>query len=914
MWWLFLRLVRRPLRRFLLGAVGVAFPVAMLGSILLYVDSTVPSMTAVALAPVQVEMRALAGSLDVDMTAAGRVISQAPGVLRVDRFATADVIVSAPGAAPTAARLFAVDADYLDHHPEVSLSPGALQAGAALAQPLRDLPGFTAATAVSISLPVPVQPPAPPAPPAPVDPGQPADEGAPAEAPPPPPPPWSITVPVGGTADLRQASTWYAVPSGEVQGDIAVVPRALVIDYGVFERSVLPALRVAAGGDSSWAFNPGSTSLPRASVEAHIAIDHAAYPTDPGQAEIWAGKIRRIIERQSAGSVIVTDNAAEALLLAKADATNAKILFILLGLPGVLVGAALGLAAAGALAETQRREQALLQLRGATGRQLVILTTGQAAVSTVVGSALGLLAAAGAVAAVTGRPVWTQIPPGRLGVTAALAVGVGLLTTAARLVPVLRSSRRAEVTTTRRRLERGWNPLWRRARLDFVALGVGVLVLAVNLFAGGLQQTPIEGQTLALAFYVLLAPIALWVGTILLAVRGLLALLDRLTRPDRARPLPNWPATALRWLGRRPARTAVALTLGALAVAFGTTVTAFTATYQTARTADRVAALGSDLRLTPPVDAPPPPPVAGVAATSPVREVPGQVGTDRKTIAAIDVPTYQQAATSRAQLLSGQGVEGLAQDPRGVLINKELADGFSVGPGDVLPVTVFPDDPVRSRILPLRVVGVFRAVAPMDPIAELVTSTTAIPAPPPAPDFYLVRVSPGATPATVAENLRRQFPDSTVTTLGTLVVPEQRALTALNLRGLSVLETVAAGLVAAVGVAVLGAFFVLERRRESVILRTVGAGTAQVVTTPVVEGAVAVLGGLAVGIPVGLGLGLLSIRILALFFTLPPPLLVVPSGALLALAAVVILTSALALGGALYRVARQPAAAVLRDL
>src|SRR4051794_2067207 len=911
MWWLFVRLVRRPLRRFLLGAVGVAFPVAMLGSILLYVDSTVPSMTAVALAPVQVEMRALAGSLDVDMTAAGRVISQVPGVLRVDRFATADVIVSAPGAAPTAARLFAVDADYLDHHPEVSLSPGALQAGAALAQPLRDVPGFTAATAVSISLPVPVQPPGPPAP---VDPGQPADEGAPAEAPPPPPPPWSITVPVGGTADLRQASTWYAVPSGEVQGDIAVVPRALVIDYGVFERSVLPALRVAAGGDSSWAFNPGSTSLPRASVEAHIAIDHAAYPTDPGQAEIWAGKIRRIIERQSAGSVIVTDNAAEALLLAKADATNAKILFILLGLPGVLVGAALGLAAAGALAETQRREQALLQLRGATGRQLVVLTTGQAAVSTVVGSALGLLAAAGAVAAVTGRPVWTQIPPGRLGVTVALAVGVGLLTTAARLVPVLRSSRRAEVTTARRRLERGWNPLWRRARLDFVALGVGVLVLAVNLFAGGLQQTPIEGQTLALAFYVLLAPIALWVGTILLAVRGLLALLDRLTRPDRARPLPNWPATALRWLGRRPARTAVALTLGALAVAFGTTVTAFTATYQTARTADPVAALGSDLRLTPPVDAPPPPPLAGVAAASPVREVPGQVGTDRKTIAAIDVPTYQQAATSRAQLLSGQGVEGLAQDPRGVLINKELADGFSVGPGDVLPVTVFPDDQLRSRILPLRVVGVFRAVAPMDPIAELVTSTTAIPAPPPAPDFYLVRVSPGATPATVAENLRRQFPDSTVTTLGTLVVPEQRALTALNLRGLSVLETVAAGLVAAVGVAVLGAFFVLERRRESVILRTVGAGTAQVVTTPVVEGAVAVLGGLAVGIPVGLGLGLLSIRILALFFTLPPPLLVVPSGALLALAAVVILPSALARGGALSRVARQPAAAVLRDL
>src|SRR3954466_245891 len=207
MWWLFLRLVRGPAPGFPLGGGGVGLSGAMLGSILLYVDSTVPSVTAVALAPVQVEMRALAGSLDVDMTAAGRVISQVPGVLRVDRFATADVIVSAPGAAPTAARLFAVDADYLDHHPEVSLSPGALQAGAALAQPLRDLPGFTAATAVSISLPVPVQPPPPPAPPAPVDPGQPADEGAPAEAPPPPPPPVSITDPGGGDPAKRDGST-----------------------------------------------------------------------------------------------------------------------------------------------------------------------------------------------------------------------------------------------------------------------------------------------------------------------------------------------------------------------------------------------------------------------------------------------------------------------------------------------------------------------------------------------------------------------------------------------------------------------------------------------------------------------------------------------------------------------------------
>jgi putative ABC transport system permease protein len=908
MWWLFARLVRRPLRRFLLGAVGVAFPVAMLGAMLLFVDAAVQSMTVAALDPVQVEMRALASTLNVDMAAAGAQIATVPGVRQVDRFASADVVVSANGASPTPARLFAVDPVYPEHHPEVVMSPGGLQAGAVLAEPLRVVPGFDTATTISITLPA-----APPPPPPPPAPAPPTDEEAPAEEPP-PPPPWSMTLPVGGTADLREASTWYAVPSGDAQGDIALVPRALVIDYGTFERSVLPELRIAAGGDASWAFNPGATDLPQASVEEHVTIDHAAYPVDPGQAITWSNRTRRVIERQAAGNLVVADNAAEVLTFAKEDATNAKILFLLLGVPGVLVGAGLGVAAAGALAESQRREQSLLQLRGATGRQLVTLTTAEAAVTGLVGAALGLVVAAAAVAAVIGRPVWSEVPAGRLQVSAALAVGAGVLTTAIRLVPVLRSRRRTEVDTGRRRLDSEWDPAWRRGHLDFVALGVGVLILGVNVLAGGLKQTPIEGQTLALAFYVLLAPIALWLGVVLLVVRILLALLSRLARPGRPTQLRSWPGTAVRWLGRRPARTAAALILSALAVAFGTTVTAFTDTYEAARTNDLVSALGSDLRLTPPVDAQgPPPPIAGVAVTSPIWEVPARVGTDRKIISALDIASYEQAVAAPPRMLSGESVGALTGDPAAVLINKELQDGFSVGPGDFLPVTVFPDDPSRTRVLTLRVVGVFRSVPPMEPPAELFMPTTSFPFPLPPPDFYLARLSPGASPAAVAEEVRRQLPTYTVTTRSTLVLPEQRALTALSVRKLGQLETVAAGLVAAVGVAILGAFLVLERRRESIILRTVGASTGQVITAPVVEGAIAVFGGLAIGIPVGLGLGVLNIRILALFFTLPPPLLVVSTAAVGALAAVVVGTSVVALAGALLRVARQAAAPVLRE-
>jgi hypothetical protein len=50
--------------------------------------------------------------------------------------------------------------------------------------------------------------------------------------------------------------------------------------------------------------------------------------------------------------------------------------------------------------------------------------------------------------------------------------------------------------------------------------------------------------------------------------------------------------------------------------------------------------------------------------------------------------------------------------------------------------------------------------------------------------------------------------------------------------------------------------------------------------TPATESAIAALGSLLIGIPVGIGVSIVAIRILGLFFTLQPPLVVVPAGTL----------------------------------
>jgi putative ABC transport system permease protein len=297
--------------------------------------------------------------------------------------------------------------------------------------------------------------------------------------------------------------------------------------------------------------------------------------------------------------------------------------------------------------------------------------------------------------------------------------------------------------------------------------------------------------------------------------------------------------------------------------------------------------------------------------------VPARAGSDRKTILAIDLASYSKTATVVPSIVQGQGLDALAKDPLGVLLSQEIANDFSLAPGDMMPVRIFPDDFESRRDMTLHVLGVYRSfpptAAPKEP-AEMVTAAAYLPrALISPPDFYLARVAPGRSATRVAADLRTgvladKFGVATVSD------PNRRGLAALNLTGLGRIESYGAGLIAAVGVAVLGAFLVLERRREFAVLRAIGADTTQVLTGPAYEGAIVVLGSIVIGVPVGLGLGLLAVRVLGLFFTLAPPLLTVPVGSLIGLVVFMAVTSAIAMGAALVAVNRVQPAAVLREV
>jgi putative ABC transport system permease protein len=120
-------------------------------------------------------------------------------------------------------------------------------------------------------------------------------------------------------------------------------------------------------------------------------------------------------------------------------------------------------------------------------------------------------------------------------------------------------------------------------------------------------------------------------------------------------------------------------------------------------------------------------------------------------------------------------------------------------------------------------------------------------------------------------------------------------------------------MIAAIGLGVLGAFVIVERRHDLAILRLIGANTRQTVTAPAIEGGLTAIGSLVIGIPIGIGLAALSVRILGLFFTLPAPSLTVPVTNLIVLALLVLGASAVAIGLTLRKAAGVSVSAQLRE-
>jgi putative ABC transport system permease protein len=643
---------------------------------------------------------------------------------------------------------------------------------------------------------------------------------------------------------------------------------------------LLPASRWHAIFDRQSTLRPDSTH-----EQFHVRIGHDALPSDPLAAYTVVTGRAHNMEARVAGEAVVGDNLAARLLGAQADALYARVLFLFLGLPGIVLAVLLTLAVGGSGASRRLREQALLRVRGASSAQLLTFAALEAVV---VG--IGAVVAGVALDALIAGPSF-RAHPGWIAGAASTGFALAVL---AVLGPAWIASRSTSVAQARRTIGRPGSPLWERLALDLVALALAALAFWQTAKTGYQVVLAPEGVPQATVHYdAFLAPFFLWIGVALLAARlwrftlrrgrfalgaGLSAVAGRLADVVTAT------------LARQQRLVTRGMLLAGLAFAFGVSTAVFNATYAAQSRVDAELTNGADVRVAGTTDAPPSRllpqlrALPGVTAAAAVEHRFAFVGNDLQDLYGID-PATIAAATPMSNAFFGNNdaaatLRTLANTVDGVLLSEETVQTYQLHLGDTLLLRL--QDARTHRYVPVRFrfVGVGREfpTAPKDSFIVANAAYVARQTGSDAAEIVLLRTHASAIErvSAAAKGIAASLPGASVTD----IVQTQRkigsSLTAVDLRTLTALELGFALLFVAASTGLILALAFSERIRTFAILSALGAKLPQLRAFLVGEALSILVPGAVFGIALGFAVAQVLVVVLTGVFDPPPAGLTVP--------------------------------------
>jgi putative ABC transport system permease protein len=409
-------------------------------------------------------------------------------------------------------------------------------------------------------------------------------------------------------------------------------------------------------------------------------------------------------------------------------------------------------------------------------------------------------------------------------VVAALA-GLGLAAGAV-LIPAWRQARRPTWAGIRTAIHVNRSPLWQRAYLDVLLL-VGSALAFWQMANTGYQVVlaPEGVAQSSVAYQAFLAPVCLWLGVGLLALR----LADRAL--DRGRRVVSWLAQPLAGrlsgvVGASLRRQRELITRGiimvALAESFATSTAVFNTTYNAQSRVDAELTNGADVTVTgstasnPGGLLPQLASLSGVVAAQPMQHRFAYVGTDLQDLFGID-PLHINDATSLSNAYFANGdaratLAALAAQPDGVLVAAETASDYQLQSGDRISLRLQSSTDHQYHVVPFRFIGVVREfpTAPKDSFLVANAAYVAEQTSNSSTEVVLLRTSSESTDvAARVRTLTSGLAGVRVTDLGSTQRSISSSLTAIDLRGLTQLELAfavllvgaAAGLVLSLGLA-----------------------------------------------------------------------------------------------------------------
>ncbi len=724
----------------------------------------------------------------------------------------------------------------------------------------------------------------------------------------------AVTATVAGVVDLPHAdSLFQRVGARSGAQPVAPPDNVLILPRATFAQVFGPL--------------PGLVT-----TQFHVRRD-APLPANPAGAYTQDTASARNVEAASAGGALVGDNLGAALGSARRDAAYARMLFLFLGLPGVVLAATLTVAAVATGTDRRRAEQALLRVRGVSRALVLRLAAAETIVIAVVGSALGVAVGAVLSHAVIGTSLTGAT--GTLALWACVATAVGLvISLVTTLLPAWRDLRSRRVLDGRRgggTIASLNTPWWLKYGLDVVLLGLaGLVYWASSGNNYSLVLAPEGVPTVSVSYWAFFGPALFWLGAaglltrvVLLAVKHGRPALGALMRPLAGRLASTGAAS----LSRRRVALSRAVVLLALSLAFATSTAVFNATYAQQAEVDALLTNGADVTVTLPAGTTPPPglrtelaTIPRVRAVEPMQHRFAYVGSDLQDLYGVHPNSITGAtALQDAYFTGGTAAEilhRLATAPDSVLVSAETVKDYQLHLGDTLRLRL--PDPLNGNpvTVPFRFAGIVNEfptapkdsffVANADYVARATGDATA--------GTYLLDTG-GRGQQRVADEVRTLVGTAaTVTDITQARGHVGSSLTSVSLDGLTRVELAYAIVICvAAGALVLG-LGVAERRRGFAILTVLGARRRHLAGLVASEGALLVIGGTVGGTVIGATLSGMLIKVLTGVFDPPPATVAVP-GIYLA-ATLCAVTGAVAVVAALSarHSTRRPAVEELREL
>jgi len=723
----------------------------------------------------------------------------------------------------------------------------------------------------------------------------------------------SVTETVAGIIDLPYSDSLFQ-SIGVAAGSAPQAPPDNVM--------ILPA--------ATWqqVFANAATGTTSTQIFANLS---SALPTDPGAAFADVVGRAKNVEATLAGGGLVGNNLGAQLDATRKDAVYAELLFLFLGLPGVIIAGLLTSVIASSGRERRRREQALLRVRGASPRQIIRLAGWEAALTGVVGVSFGL-----AGGALMGRIAFGTSSFGATTAQAVIVAAVAgisgiALSVATVVMPAWKDARALTVANARAVVGAPKRPLWMRTYIDVLSLGAGGLIYWQAVKSGYQVVLAPEGvPTISVSYFTLIAPLLFWVGAALLIRRlgGTVLKRGRVMLSRLVRPFAHGLSGVVgAGMSRQRTPLARGLTLMALAASFAVSVAVFDTTYASQARVDAQLTNGADVAVTTAAATGLPPTLAnavtglpGVAAAQPMLHRFAYVGNDLQDLYGVN-PATIGTVTNMSNAFFGSGtakqvLATLASTPNGVLVSDETVLSFQLKPGDTLQLRLQFASDHQYHTVPFVYVGIAREfpTAPHD--SFLITNSSYVAAKTGNPAAQTLLIKTNGYPPTVAASVRQLLGPASGSNVQDIVTQQKitlSGLTAIDLAGLTRLELVFALLLAAGASGLVLALGLAERRRMFAIASALGAKPRQLAAFVWSEAGFVAIGGSILGGLVGWGIAQVIVKILTGVFDPPPEHLSAPYGYLVVLgvatAAAVILA-----GVGMLRATHKPAMSILRDL